>query len=130
MALYADITDLTLEKDEALPGEIVNFVVSLKNLFTSVVSMKMTGYFRYNNNTIPVVFIWEGINVQPGYTVYFAGNFVMPSSAGALFVWSWWYGGDGNWYADDGMGKAVGLAEAPPEEGAVQIESVNTYVIR
>lgn len=120
MPLYADITDLVIEKDEAWPEEVVNFVAFLKNLYTSTVSMKMTGYFKYNESIVSASFNWDYINVQPGYTVTFAGNFVMPSLAGRLYVYSYWYGGDGQWHTDDGMNKPVGLASGIP----IQIISV------
>ena len=115
-ALYADILSVDVPA-EANAGDEVVVKVNIKNLYTAVISIKVTGVVLVGGIGWGVVtFPTSGANINPGQTYQFEGYFTMPNENIVLSIVSFWYGGDGQWHSDDVMVKEIKLAGAPLAE--------------
>ncbi|GAI90151.1 unnamed protein product, partial [marine sediment metagenome] len=70
-------------------------------------------------------YIW----VDPGSIQSFTASFAMPNKDIRLRIGSFHWT-ETEWVQDDYRYVDILLGEAPPEEGVVQLVSVNTYVVR
>jgi hypothetical protein len=101
MVQYADIQALTIIPGVAAEGEIVNVNVRIRNLYTAVISIAISGLFYYDSMAKDINFPTPSMNISPGGDGYFYGSFLMPNKSGTVWVRSWWYGADGQWHGDD-----------------------------
>jgi len=112
MAQYADIIAIDAPS-EAASGGRVDFTIRVKNTYSAPIGMKVEATLEYGvppwpNAVIPV----DWANVDALATWPFPGYFYMPGQKVTIHAKSFWYGADGQWYADDEMIKTVDLASA------------------
>ncbi|GAI62885.1 unnamed protein product [marine sediment metagenome] len=107
-------------------GELVNIDVRVKNTFSEALSISCaTALYDDTPLTFNPDYIW----VDPGSIQSFTASFAMPNKDIRLRVGSFHWTETG-WVQDDYRYVDILLGEAPPEEGVVQLVSVNTYVVR
>ncbi len=110
MAQYTDILDVEAPA-EASAGEEVVIKVDIKNLYTSVISVKTSAIVFVGTDAVDsVTFPTSYVNLDPGHIYQFGGYFIMPGNDVRVHVVSYWYGSDGNWHIDDNMDKELKLA--------------------
>ena len=116
MAQYADIVGMDVPSPVA-PGKVVYMTVDVKNLYSAVISVRVSGIVFVDTTAYSnVTFDPDWFNPPAGAIYRFIGRFVMPNSNAMIHVVSYWYGADGNWHIDDTMDAYVTLAEAPLAE--------------
>jgi len=119
-----EITEI-IAPASANAGDQVNVEVRVINISTETIAISCaTGLY----NGSPLNFSPDYLWANPGSIQSFTASFTMPTQGIRLHVGSFYWTG-AEWIQDDYGYVDIALA-APPEEGAVQIESVNTYVVR
>jgi len=112
MALYADI--ITIEAPAtANAGDEVSIKVNVKNLYTSVISIAVTGVVLVGGVAWrTVTFPTASGNLNPGYVYQFSGHFTMPNENVVVSIMSFFYATDGEWHSDDVMVAHISLTGA------------------
>jgi len=107
---YTHILSMSASPSPAGAGGTVTVVVSVRNLHTGPIYITVSGAF----DSKVFSFTPEYINVNPGKSQLFSGNFIMPSKGVRVYAWSWYWTGEA-WYKDDE--KYIDVAStAPPTE--------------
>jgi len=117
MAQYARITGI-LAPSQAAPGDLVDVQVTVQNLYSDVISIRIGSIPEYDYS---LAFPADWANIAPGGINIFYGSFIMPNRTVNLHAYSYWYGADGNWYQDDEMTKVVNLAVLTSQISGFQI---------
>jgi len=121
MAQYADIIEI-VAPSQAAPGDRVDIIVRIKNLYSSPIGIMVGGALEYGVTPWPGIdFPENNANVDGGAVYSFSGSFIMPGSRVTIHAYSYWYGADGNWYYDDEMTKVVNLAALTPQVSEFRI---------
>ena len=120
---WTDIVDIRYPSG-ANPGDLVNITVHVKNLATYGIYIAVTG--KYDNTAIG--FAPDYAAVGPGATYVFTGSFTMPNKSVQVSIWTFYWGAEA-WRQDDYELVNVALIGAP-QEGIVEIVSVNSYPVR
>lgn len=112
MAQYADVIAIDAPSGAA-SGSRVDFTIRVKNTYSAPIGMKVAATLEYGvspwpNTIIPVD--WANVDAQAIWL--FSGYFYMPGQKVTIHAKSFWYGADGQWYADDEMTTTVDLASA------------------
>ena len=121
MALYAQITSISAPS-EALPGDLVDITVTIKNLYSSAIGIMVGGALEYGVSPWPGIDFpdnWD--NVDAGASRSFGGSFTMPDKKVTIHAYSYYYASDGYWYFDDEKTKNVSLATLTPQVSEFRI---------
>ncbi|QBX63331.1 hypothetical protein [Dehalococcoides mccartyi] len=112
MALYADVIEI-VAPSQAAAGNRVDITIKVKNTYSAVISIMVSGALEYGVSPWPGIDVPENwANVNGGATYLFSGSFVMPDRRVTIHAYSYWYGSDGYWYFDDEFTKSVEIATA------------------
>ena len=126
MAEYVEIIALEAP-DSAIEGKAVGVSVTLKNISSYNLSAMVGAYLDYGVTPWPEVsFPYNAVTLSPGESHTFDGSFTMPDSDVTIHAYSYWYGSDGAWHADDKETKDVSLTELVPEFSQFEIVDYKT----
>lgn len=112
MAQYADVIEIVAPA-EAASGSRVDITIRVKNTYTAPIGMRVAATLEYDVSPWPSVIIpvdWANVDSQATWP--FPGYFYMPGQKVTIHAKSYWYGADGQWYADDEMTKVVTLVSS------------------
>lgn len=110
---YTEIVEIDVPS-EAEAGQLVNFVVRVKNLADYAIYIKLEGAV----NGDAVLFILDYAVVNSKSTFSFAGFFNMPNVSSEVFVWCYYWTGD-EWRHDDSKQQSIALSQEIPYQGTI-----------
>ena len=115
MAQHAEIVEIAAPA-EAVAGHTVDIQVKIKNTHSATIGIMAGGALDYGETPWPSIEFPEySANVGPGETRAFAGHFTMPDEDVRIHAYSYYYGSDGYWHADDEKTRDINLAELVSE---------------
>jgi len=111
---YTEITAIEAPAS-AIAGSLVQIKVTIKNKYSSVISIMVAGALEYGVSPRPAIsFPNYWANVEAGASHSFNGSFNMPSHSVTIYAFSYYYyyyGFDSSWHTDDERTKNVSLSE-------------------
>ncbi len=121
---YTEIVEIQAP-ESAVAGSTVNVAVAIKNTWSAAIHAYCVAVLDSESRFIDWLDAW----INPGWTVYFNGSFVMPDKDVTINAVSYWEDTDGNVHSDDSMAKDVRLSAAPPPpEPTISEFSIADYV--
>lgn len=110
---YTEITSVEAPAS-AVAGSLVTVRVTIKNKYSSVIGIMVSGALEYGVTPWPTIaFPTAWANFPAGASYYFDGSFTMPAYAVVIHAYSYYYGGDGSWHYDDEKTRNISIATQP-----------------
>ena len=112
---YTEITVIEAPAS-ASAGSLVQIKVTIKNNYSSEISIKVAGALSYGVSPMPAIsFPNDWANFPAGASYYFSGSFFMPAYSVVIYAYSYYYASNDVWYPDDERTKSVSLDELQAE---------------
>lgn len=103
---YTDIVEIEAPS-EAVAGETVQVGIAIKNIYSASVHVYAVGVYDSEDRFIDWLDAW----IEPGWTVWYWGNFVMPNRGVIIHAYSYYEDVDGYRRPDGEAEISVSLAE-------------------